>query len=330
MLYKQSVRAVAASLIVGPAALLAPSRAYADVRAFDDPYDVPTSATGADASGADSRRERGDLRGHRRRDLAKPERPDRARVRAGACRSKRQLGLRRWYVGANYEVAESSTAVLRAVSGNVELEGRTLWATPTGLAFGGGLGLMLPTANFEDASPAGDAALRAATLRPWDVSFFVPNAFGPRPFVDVRAVDGAFVIQFRQGLDFMFSTTALANWRVYATTGVYFGWWITHAVAAGFEAFEAYAIDVPGVRDGARASVVVSPNVRLALRWIQPAISMFTERRHAPPRCERANLGLQDRRDPDAEVSSLPLIASARPSIGRPSAGRVRAQVSVS
>ncbi len=183
------------------------------------------------------------------------------------------LGLRRWYVGANYELAASGG---RVVSGNLEIDGRTLWATRTGLAFGGGLGLFVPTAQFAQASPAGSTALAAATLRPWDVSFFVPNAIGARPFVDVRAIDGAFVVQFRQALDLLATADALAQHYVFATVGVYLGLWATRAVAAGFEAFESYAIDAPGIRDGNRAAVVLSPSVRLVLPWVEPAISAFT------------------------------------------------------
>ena len=52
--------------------------------------------------------------------------------------------------------------------------------------------------------------------------------------------------------------------------------WATREVAAGFEAFESYAIDVPEHQDGERAAVVVSPNVRLVLPWVEPAISAFT------------------------------------------------------
>lgn len=189
------------------------------------------------------------------------------------------IGPRRWFVGIDYEVAAGSTPLgFQTVGGNVEIEGRTLWATRTGLAFGGGLGLMLPTAtaSSDDATTAGEVALHALALRPWDVTFFVTNAFGARPFVDVRTIDGPFVAQFRQGLDLAVSTAAIAERRIYATTGVYFGLRITPEVAAGIEAFEAYAIAVPDVNDSARASVVVSPSVRLALPWVEPAISAFT------------------------------------------------------
>jgi hypothetical protein len=183
------------------------------------------------------------------------------------------LLLRRWYLDANYEFA---TADGRAVSGNLELGGRTLWATPTGLAFGGGLDIIVPTARFDQPSPAATTAFAAASLRPWDVAFFVPSAFGGRPFIDVRAIDGPFVVQFRQALDLLTTTNSVGTPYIYATVGVYLGLWATREVAAGFEAFESYAIDVQGIKDGDRAAVVISPNVRLVLPWVEPAISAFT------------------------------------------------------
>jgi hypothetical protein len=187
------------------------------------------------------------------------------------------LGPRRWYVGAAYEVAAGTAeGAFQAIGGNLSFEGRTLWATRTGLAFGGGLRLMAPTAAFDPNGRAAGIALDAATLRPWDVAFFAPSSFAVRPFVDVRVLDGPFVAQFRQGLDATFSVLAGGDQELYATTGVYFGWRVTPAVAGGLEAFEAYAIAVHGVRDGARSAIVVSPNVRIALPWVQPAVSFFT------------------------------------------------------
>jgi hypothetical protein len=183
------------------------------------------------------------------------------------------LGLRRWYVDATYELAAAGG---RAVSGNLELGGRTLWATRTGLAFGGGFDIIVPTARFDQPSPAATTAFDAASLRPWDVAFFVPSAFGGRPFVDVRAIDGPFVAQFRQALNVMTTTDSLGTPYIYATVGVYLGLWATREVAAGFEAFESYTISAPNVSDGSRAAVVISPNVRLVLPWVEPAISAFT------------------------------------------------------
>ena len=67
---------------------------------------------------------------------------------------------------------------------------------------------------------------------------------------------------------------------IYATVGVYFGLWATKHVAAGIEGFESYAISVQkngkSIDDDSRAAVVVSPNVRLVLPFVEPAISAFT------------------------------------------------------
>ncbi len=189
------------------------------------------------------------------------------------------VALRRWFVGLDYEVAAGDAdGAFRVVGGNVQLQGRTVWATRTGLAFGGGFALGLPTATASstDPGPSGQVALHAASLRPWDVSFFEIDSWGLRPFVDVRALDGPFVVQFRQGIDLMVSTGSYDTQALFGTAGVYFGWRATPYVATGIEAFEAYAINVPGVGDGARSTVILSPNVRLVLPWVEPAISVFT------------------------------------------------------
>lgn len=187
------------------------------------------------------------------------------------------VALRRWYVGAAYEVAGGNNGTgFAVVGGNLALDGRTVWATATGLAYGGGLSVMFPTASYDPNGPASKVALAAATLRPWDVSYFVPDSYGVRPYVDVRSLDGPFVVQFRQGLDLTVSSLLLSDRRLYATAGLYLGWQVGREVAAGLEVFEAYAIDLTSVRDGDRESLIVSPNVRLALPWVQPAISAFT------------------------------------------------------
>jgi hypothetical protein len=187
------------------------------------------------------------------------------------------MTLRRWYVGAAYELAAANNGSgFEVVGGNLALDGRTLWATATGLGFGGGLSVLLPTASYDPAGPASRVALEGAILRPWDVSFFVPSSFGVRPYVDVRTQRGPLVFQVRQSLDLTVSSLILTDRRLYAVAGLYVGWQMEPSVAVGLEAFEAYAIDLPSVRDGNRETLVVSPSVRLTLPWVQPAISAFT------------------------------------------------------
>ena len=160
-------------------------------------------------------------------------------------------------VKANYELAVGGRHGAdpdKIVGGNLELYGRTVWATRTGLAFGGGLGILLPTASFDPNSTSGSIARSAATLRPWDVSFFTDGVFVIRPFVDVRDVIGPFVIHFRQGLDIVNEVGDISSRRVVAISGLYIGYRVAPRLSAGIEAFEVYTIDAP-IDDRLRATL---------------------------------------------------------------------------
>lgn len=188
------------------------------------------------------------------------------------------LLLRRFFVGTNYELAvggRHGAEPDKIVGGNLELYGRTVWATRTGLAFGGGLGILLPTASFDPHSTSGSIARSAATLRPWDVSFFTDGVFVIRPFVDVRDVIGPFVIHFRQGLDIANEVGDISSRRVVAISGLYIGYRVAPRLSAGIEAFEVYTIDAP-IDDRLRATFVVSPSIRVMTPYVQPAFSGFT------------------------------------------------------
>jgi hypothetical protein len=270
-------RAHRTSVALLAAAVLVAARASAGDRLFEDPYDVPTAPRPPTLPELTHSEVEATLEGTVGAILPNPG-GDRTHGYVQRLSLEIPLGLRRWFVGSEYELAAAGAAGgFRAVSSNLEIHGRTLWASRTGLAFGGGLGAILPTARYDTGGAAAQAALDAASLRPWDAGLFVPDGLGARPFIDVRAVDGPFVAQFREGLDFVVPVDHPGDRRLYAVTGVYLGLWVTGHVAAGLEAFESYVIDAPGVRDGARASVVVSPNVRLVLPWIQPAIRAFTD-----------------------------------------------------
>lgn len=255
---------------------LLPARASAQVEPFNDPYDVPLAPRPPTLP-----------------ELTHPDIEGTLETTAGAIVPapgglwthayvqrldvEVPLALRRWYVGATYEVAAGGTGnKFDVVGGNLELDGRTLWATRSGLAFGGGMSLMLPTASWDPNSSGAVLALNSATLRPWDVTFFTQGVWGVRPYIDVRALLGPFIAQFRQGIDMTVSPTEIGDRHLYAMTGLYFGWRATEQLAVGLEAFEEYAILVPSVADSARTAIVVSPNIRVSLPWVQPAISMFT------------------------------------------------------
>jgi hypothetical protein len=188
------------------------------------------------------------------------------------------LGPRRWFIGTTYELAgggHSDQGGIKMIGGNLELYGRTVWATQTGLAFGGGLGVVLPTSSFDPSSQAGSVALSAATLRPWDLPFFTNDVVVVRPFVDVRDIVGRTVIHFRQGLDVFTDVTNVSSRRITAMTALYIGYRVFSLMSLGIEAMELYTLDGSG-DDGLRATFVVSPSVRVMTPYVQPALSGFT------------------------------------------------------
>ena len=184
---------------------------------------------------------------------------------------------RRFFLGANYEAAAGSLPGVdgsaRFVSGNTELFARTAWATRTGLAFGGGGAVMLPSATFGSSGPAFNTVTAAAAVRPWDNAFFDANALTFRPFVDARAFDHGFLVQFRQTLDISQSVISAApRTELAAVTSAFVGYKIGDAIGAGVEAFELYVIK-GAADDGARSTIAVSPSVRILTPLVQPALS---------------------------------------------------------
>ena len=187
------------------------------------------------------------------------------------------LAARRWFLGSTYEIAGGEPpggGVPRAIGGNVDFYGRTVWATRTGLAFGGGFGLTLPAAHFGRVGDAQKVALAAATLRPWDLPFYQEEFFALRPFFDVRDVDGPFVVQLREGIDWSFDTRQLPVFRMAAISALYVGYLFPY-LGAGVEAFEYYFLDYP-VDEDKRAAFVVSPSLRFMTPYLQPALSFLT------------------------------------------------------
>jgi len=186
---------------------------------------------------------------------------------------------RRWFVGMAYEVAEgppiATPGPSSIVGGNVELYGRTVWATRTGLAFGGGLGILPPIATFTRNAGGGDTALAAISMQPWDYSYFRVGELTFRPFVDVRDLFGRFVVQFRMALDWSVQTAAMSQSDVSATASVYLGFIATPILGLGLEGTEFYRISAPLVSDNQRANVLVTPSLRLLTPGIQPALGVF-------------------------------------------------------
>ncbi len=186
------------------------------------------------------------------------------------------------YVGGTYEIAAGSPpggGAFKLVPSNLDLYGRIVWATRTGMTFGGGLGVLLPTAQFGQGDDASKVAAAAQAIRPWDNAFFLDDSMTFRGFVDVRAVDGRFILQFREGLE---GSVSLAGDppQVAAIAQVYVGFRVLPRLGIGLEAFETYLIESPEIttvaEDHNRATFTISPSARLMTPYVQPTLGFVT------------------------------------------------------
>ncbi|HMJ51592.1 MAG TPA: hypothetical protein VK540_05930 [Polyangiaceae bacterium] len=179
------------------------------------------------------------------------------------------LSIRRWYVGVAEQVALGNplNEGFQMVAGNPEVWGRTLWASQAGLAYGGGLGAVLPA--FRRSAGSSTLTQTVAVVRPWDYADFVNGDFILRPFFDVRGIDGRVMLQLRQGIDWDQASGALTS-----RTTFYIGYRPVELFGLGLEAWEIYLIQAAQRKDDGRAAYAVSASVRLMTRVLTPAVSI--------------------------------------------------------
>jgi hypothetical protein len=184
--------------------------------------------------------------------------------------AEQAVSIRRWYVGVSEQLAlgRPPDGNFLLVAGNPEVWGRALWASQVGLAYGGGLGIVLP--GVPHGSAGTEVAQTIRVLRPWDYVHFVNDDFIFRPFIDVRDIDGRVMLQLRQGIDWDRSSGALTS-----RTTFYVGYRISDLFGLGLEAWEVYLIKAPLEKDDGRAAYAVSPSLRFMNRVLQPAVSIL-------------------------------------------------------
>jgi hypothetical protein len=180
------------------------------------------------------------------------------------------LSLRRWYVGASEQLAlgQAHDRGFLLVAANPEVWGRALWASRAGLAYGGGLGVVLPAIRHGEGGT--EVAQSMRVLRPWDYVEFTNEDFVLRPFVDVRDIDGRVILQLRQGIDWNRGDLSLTS-----RTTFYVGYRPSDEFGIGLEAWEVYLVRAANSKDDGRAAYAVSPSVRLMTRMLQPALSIL-------------------------------------------------------
>lgn len=124
--------------------------------------------------------------------------------------------------------------------GNVEAHVRGIFPMTEGLAFGFGMGAVLPTAVIERDGPSRSAMLAAVSLEPTDYIHFQPGHYGIRPWGDLRIVRGAFVLQARQGFDVMIDDAGIERARTAGRILMHAGFALTRALELSVEATQIY------------------------------------------------------------------------------------------
>lgn len=163
---------------------------------------------------------------------------------------------RRFYVGVTWDHASAMppdkgidlddtlpaprTTGLTGGFANVDAHVRGIFPLTEGLAFGFGLGFVMPTSVIGRDGPSRSATLAAASLEPTDYFHFQPGRSGPRPWGDLRIVRGPFVLQARQGLDFMIDVAGVERVRTAGRILLHAGFALTRALELSVEATQIY------------------------------------------------------------------------------------------
>lgn len=234
------------------------------------------------------------------------------RVFGGITRLEGELAIdraRRFFAGVGEEVAVTGFGQGTVLPSYPELWGRAVWASRAGLAYGGGLGFVLPVFSREPRSDAARASQLARVVKPWSFSLFSDNTFTARPFLDARVIDGSVTLQFRQSLELqgLVADAQLPTRSLVSRTTVYLGYQPIKPLGFGLEVTEVYfisassvCVDVPKtapvssgsvgsstgtttdpgtekscttLTDDLRAAFVLSPSARFTVGDFHPALS---------------------------------------------------------
>jgi hypothetical protein len=230
------------------------------------------------------------------------------RVFGGITRLEGELAIdraRRFFAGFGEEVAVSGLGQGTVLPSYPEIWGRAVWASRAGLAYGGGLGFVLPVFSRDPNSEAARASQLARVVKPWSFSLFSDNTFTARPFLDARVIDGSVTLQFRQSLELqgLVADAQLPTRSLVSRTTVYLGYQPVKPLGFGLEVTEVYfisassvCVDVPKaaapttstsgkpidpgtekacttLTDDLRAAFVLSPSVRFTVGDFHPAVS---------------------------------------------------------
>lgn len=160
----------------------------------------------------------------------------------------------------------------KAIGGNVETWLRTVWSRE-GLAFGGAIGVFLPSADHASLA-ARDLALTASSVDVQELNHYRTLSVGLAPSLDMRVRTGALSLQIRQGLEYASEPGTLEDSRLHTLTtlsaAVRFG-----EISVAAEVKELYLLD-SGVSDARRTAVVAQGGASWEMGRVVPEVQLFS------------------------------------------------------
>ncbi|HEU4405098.1 MAG TPA: hypothetical protein VFS43_07385 [Polyangiaceae bacterium] len=190
-----------------------------------------------------------------------------------------ELIRRTWYAGLATEAAYGESFVKGeargVVAGYPELWTRAVWASRAGLAYGGGVSVVLPVFKRTQGEAAGRIAEAVRVVRPWTFATYAENTITVRPYLDARVIDGPVTLQLRQAFDLqgLVAEVEVPRAGVVSLTTLFFGYRPWKPIGIGLELWEVYFLNASNIPDERRAVFAVSPALRYIGRRLQPAIS---------------------------------------------------------
>jgi hypothetical protein len=190
-----------------------------------------------------------------------------------------ELIQRSWYAGVATELALGESLAQGGgrglLAGYPELWTRAVWASRAGLAYGGGVSVVVPVFKRNQEAAGGRIAESVRVVRPWTFATYAENTITVRPYLDARVIDGSVTLQLRQAFDLqgLVAEVEVPRAGVVSLTTLFLGYRPWDTLGLGVELWEVYFLNASNVPDERRAVFAVSPAVRYIGRRWQPALS---------------------------------------------------------
>ncbi len=190
-----------------------------------------------------------------------------------------ELIRRSWYAGVATEMAHGESfdegGGRGLLAGYPELWTRAVWASRAGLAYGGGVSVVLPVFKRTQGGDGGRIAESVRVVRPWTFATYAENTITVRPYLDARVIDGTVTLQLRQAFDLqgLVAEVEVPRAGVVSLTTLFFGYRPWQTFGLGLELWEVYFLNASNVPDERRAAFAFSPALRYIGRRFQPALS---------------------------------------------------------